>query len=201
MQESLGRWHRLERFARWKQNRLRLMSIPDDAMLEVINHLDDVSFFNLMHAYLGDFPDADSVQHVARVPSVFHASWLVRTTRNSFHYFMHSIMMTPCLMRGLYFQCTLDWSCFSGTMPNIVATVVYDSFLRPTLHVNEETLLRNVYRKINVEVPMTRCTLHYYNDFVTPRCVALCHQLYPAALATRLKIDGRIGGGQLHATK
>ena len=134
-------------------------------------------------------------------PDMFHASWLVRTARNSFHYFMHSIMIAPYLMHRLYFQCTLDWSCFSGTAPNIVATVVYDSFMRPTLHINEETLLQNVYRKINVDVPMTRCTVHYYNDFVTPHCAALCHQLYPVALATRLKLDGRILDRQQNKTK
>ena len=168
------------------------MSMPDDALYEVLHHLDDFSFFNLMHAFLGEFPDARCTQHVEYVPAVFHASWLMRTARNSFQYFMQSIIVTPCFIRGFYLQCTLDWSCFSGTAPNIIATVVYDSLMRPTLHINEQNFIQNVHRKIKLGVPMTRCTLHYYNDFVTPNCVALCHELYPVALATRLEQDGGI---------
>ena len=195
-----ARWVRLERYARWKQRRFRLLHLPDELLGLVASHLDEDDVLRLATACVGHSPrvevDADAV------PVGMRSAWITHTVVGVFRGFLQTRLSGASVylrgQTGMNTVVLIDWSPFSDEPPRPVARLGFaDGAPRVQLCMDEFTRL--VTRRMRDGLPVVRVTAHLasqgwdgdgplgcgtYLTFQTPWDVTN-HTLFPHCLLPR----------------
>lgn len=111
------RWVRLERYARWKQNRVRLDKLPSDVLSIVCRFLPNESVYNLLAALQGHSKTQaiGSVHDVVGIPIEMRRNWLRRMAYEHVESQLKSLLPHTCLYcsdMSLQVHAFADWSVF-----------------------------------------------------------------------------------------
>ena len=113
------RWVRLERYARWKQNRVRLDKLPSDVLTIVCRFLPNESVHNLLAALQGHSTThaIASAHDVVGIPIEVRRKWLRRMAYEHVECQLKSLMAHTCLYcsdMSLQVHAFADWSMFQS---------------------------------------------------------------------------------------
>lgn len=173
------RWVRLERYARWRQRRLRVDLLPPDVFAIVCTHLDHESKTALLRAVSGRVPPAG-------IPREVRSAWLCEHAAARLHASLLSLKDTTCfyarhLTRGVY--AFGDWSPFRGVTPDALARFEWRG-TRWTANVDRAAVWRHVREMMRKAACSTRVSLHLVSPPHTVHTrdarVILVHLLPPA---------------------
>lgn len=138
-----ARWRRAERYARWRQRRLRLDHLPFDVLAVVVNFLPHAAVCHLLHA-LFDAPTPPCTltqrAQVCCVPREVRPRWIHGAACDSLCRALRA-HAEPALfhLRGdaTYAAAHLDWSVFSGTPPRALCVYRWASSRAACVDVDE----------------------------------------------------------------
>ena len=112
-----SRWSRLERYCRWRQRRLRIDRMPNDAVLNVISFLSHEDVCALLNAlYSVPRMNIQSRREALLVPCELRAEWLHGAAWDNIVRIVYSIGETAFFhARDCTRVCAhVDWSVFTG---------------------------------------------------------------------------------------
>ena len=139
---DVSRWERLERYARWRQNKLRLDLLPDEVLHLIISHLDRRDMYNLVECLVGFRPNILHPKEIMRIPQHIQSTWIEQVLCDRFEERIYSFTET-----ALYYArevssivMLIDWSTFA----NIPAVPVAE--YRWTMLPNEESMSHSNFR-------------------------------------------------------
>jgi hypothetical protein len=111
-----SRWERLERYARWKQNKLPLHLLPDEVVALIATFLQRRDAYNLVESLLGFQPNIFNRDDVARIPLSIQPLWIESILCDLFEQRVYALAEV-----ALYYArdassvvMLLDWSLFSN---------------------------------------------------------------------------------------
>ena len=176
-----ARWVRLERYARWKQNKIRLDRLPHDVLTIICRFLTNESVHNLLAALQG-FPQTKAIgsaQDVVGIPVEIRRRWLRRMACEHVESQLKALTNHTCVYcNDIYVQvhAFADWSMFDRTRRTRRPIAEYryehaNGRAEWTVHVNEHVLTRHVDSLCGRGVCATRISL--YVVFTTNKFVYL----------------------------
>ena len=153
-------WERLERYARWKQRRLRLLSLPDDAIEIIAAQLDATDVGRLVRACTSDDPWTSPHD----VPEGLCRPWLVAIALGAIEEHMRGVMFETCfhILRVTGREAmllTLDWSHFAQTPPTPHLRVHMDQGF-PRASVDCAALRKKIEESLRVRSQCCSASLH-----------------------------------------
>ena len=166
---SDSRWHRLERYCRWRRC-LRWSLLPDDVVTLVASYLTEEEVLSLGAAFLA----AD--QDPALVPAAFRGLWMRCSMSRAFKQFVLREASEEALWHAKEchsFQFVVDWSCFSPSPPRPVVEIGWVG-KRPQVIFDEWALWRAILHHARHDLPVCRITAHARFAF------AHSHVMHPA---------------------
>lgn len=162
------RWTRLERYARWKQQRVRLDALPPDVLCVVCRFLSNDGVSSLLAALRGEarVQPVRSTDDVRWVPVEIRQSWLRRIAYDHLRTQLRSLASHTCLFSNdatLQVHAFADWSPFKkrSRVRRPIAEYFYTTD-RPEwiACVNECTLVEHVDNLFRRRVCGTRVGLY-----------------------------------------
>ena len=149
-----ARWVRLERYARWKQRRIRLESLPHDVLTIICRFLTNESVPNLLAALQGlsRTKAIGSAQDVVEVPVEIRRRWLRRMAYEHVEGQLKALTHHTCVYCNdvsIQVHAFADWSVFDEThrTRRPIAEYRYEDAngrAEWTMRVNEHVLTRHV---------------------------------------------------------
>ena len=187
-----GRWHRLERYARFRSRRLSLDALPSDVMRVVVGFLSWREFLLLVHAYVGFAPDLWERGHLGLVPRDLRSLFVIRQSLSGLQRRLEVVAETALFhcRRADEVRVLVDWSPFSPHPPREVARVCWtrEALPRADVRIHTDSMYDLLRRALDRGLPVVRITLHplfYWSNRAvlhpTP-CVVLNHALLPHAI-------------------
>ena len=178
----------MERYARWKSNRLALDRLPAELFCLMASFLCANDFANLVCALTFTGPILWRQEDVMTIPPELRCRWVELASLTEWEWYLRNH-----LAEHAYFHCRdgtsvivlVDWSQFKGTHPEPVAEYAwrfYEGRATTDICVHHKRLQREWSVRKKKGLPSMRITLHthfLWNDvhIVNPRPVF--HATYP----------------------
>lgn len=156
---NTGRWERLERFARMKQNRLKVENLPVDVLAVVFSHLRDVDIVFFMRALVGE-PLGDKLN---LVPSCLHARWREAVLWERFRHVVSEFTDVALFFAKNCFVSSvlvIDWSVFSPSPPREAVEFGWTKDARARITFDREMVCQEFTRLLRDRLPSARLALH-----------------------------------------
>lgn len=162
--DTLTRWSRLERYARWRQRGCFLRTAPEDVLALVVAHLARRDVLALVEALAHARLDLSVRSDVARVPPFARARWVSEVLRGSLEAFVHDAAEHALFHArdALGVVALVDWSPFAPRPPESIATYSWHlgAVARSHVRVDDALVARVVTRCIQEERCAVRVTFH-----------------------------------------
>lgn len=170
------RWMRLERYARFRSSRMKLMCLPDDVLETISSLLDGPDLRRLVEAVTG-VGSVAGMEHVSKplwleMPGWTRNRWLFNESISSFEAMCYNVAEKAlfhchdCGSAVMY----VNWSQFKSiTPPRPVATYDWDveqGAVKANVKVDKSYLLRVLHDCVRKRSPSVRVTMHL--NFVWP---------------------------------
>lgn len=164
-----SRWTRLERFARWKQPRMKLTQFPDDVLVSIASLLSQEDVLSLVMAFTGSpisFRDwrEEEGEGKQTLPSCLRPVCIVSLIETEFKKHVNSIadyvlyhIRSP--LAGAHVVGVMNWSEFSPDEPNVLVEFEW-RHKRATVVIRYENLHKQAQLALNRGLPVGRFTLH-----------------------------------------
>lgn len=160
----MGRWERLERYARWRRGRLPLDELPHDLLAHVMSFLDGDDVSNLIEVVVGVKPQIDVPAHVHRVPIEVRPQWLFREVYARAEAFLKA-MSDVCLFHAkehTHVCIFFDWSPFAVKKLKPVAQFRWVPWRTPRAHmtIHTEALHAHIHASCKARRPEAHVAVH-----------------------------------------
>ena len=112
-----GRWTRLERYAQWKQRRMRIDNLPPDVLALVCTFIEYTDVCHLIEAINGIAPQIRCPQDVQAIPIEIRRSWIHEAACDVLEKRVQSLANEACYFsRDLswYVHVYADWTLFTS---------------------------------------------------------------------------------------
>jgi hypothetical protein len=190
------RWERLERFARFKQRRLRLDLLPDDLLATVAEHLEVLDIECLLAALTGEVLCVSLPRDFDAAPAALRGAWIEKTAVRDFRKAVLAHLADPILfacagtsMRAVVLD---DWTPFASRPPVPLAEVRWSNTFHGTVDVDEERVLARVRAAVRHRTPVARLTAHALgltcNTLRQPAILTTTLQLVPAHVLNAARV-------------
>lgn len=192
------RWRRLERYARWKSNRLHLDHLPGDVLDVVSTHLDGVDLCNLLEALSERRATMLCREDVLSVPSEVRCKWMVHLMAAHVQTFLFSLANVALehLRTSQMVHAYVDWSPFASrrsVMPRPLAEYSWRPGIGgrslPNVEIDDAVMRGVLLRHLHARLPCMTVGLYRFVRRVpilvmAPKPLLMTtYQLYPAYLA------------------
>ena len=155
----MNRWHRLERYSRWKQRRLSLERLPRDVLGYVMQHLSHDDAIALINALYGTSP----------IPVELTGIWSHVRAVDGLRRLVHSIADVAMFhaIHCSYVCAHVDWSIFSRRVPQTLCTYQWTLQHNADVKVNDEHVKRLVSQCLQKKRQAVTIALYRYVVFKT----------------------------------
>ena len=197
----MDRWERLERYSRWKQNRLRLDMLPGDVLLTITGLLSHADICNLLNA-LFSVPRSNlkTLKQAQLVPEQLRGEWLHGAACDALCHALHT-MGDVAMFHAHNCTCVrahVNWSVFTGnTMPMALCTYRWSPQRTACQEINGDELYRTVQHascsgNSAISIFLYQYVLYGDNSWVMyPKpCHCITHSVFPHFLVSE-SIHGR----------
>jgi hypothetical protein len=163
-----SQWERLERYARWKQNRLRLDLLSSDVLSVVCRFLPNESVSNLFAALRGlSLPlNISCANDMNGIAVELHRHWFRRVAYECMETQLSRLIAHTCYYctdSSLQVHAFADWSMFQKFAQRPIAEYFYGyNNKRPEwmMRVNNQMLVNHVNKMCTVGICATRISLY-----------------------------------------
>lgn len=159
MTRDVGRWERLERFARMKQNRLKIENLPLDVLAVVFRHLRDADIVFFMRALVGE-PLGNKL-HL--VPSCLCERWREAVLWERFQHIVSEFTDVALFFAKSCFATSvlvMDWSAFSHDPPREIVEFAWTKNARARVCFDRAKICGEFARLSRNKLPCARLALH-----------------------------------------
>ena len=167
MRVTTTRWTRLERYARWKQQRLRLDLLPCDVLGGVAVHLGYADVCALVNVlYDAPLTSLASASQVRAVPGTVRSLWLRGAARDTLDRALRAFaepVLCDAQSSCTYAMAHADWSVFTGPlMPRALCTYAWTPQRTAHVHVDAQLVDALVEQCVCERRCSTTLVIHRY---------------------------------------
>ena len=159
----MDRWDRLERYARWKSDRMKLEKMPNDIISYMIrSFLPYTDMRNLLTAMSGRYLDISCKADNDYIPDELRLYWIEETVTESFIAYLHSMTEFACFHAAhttTVVQAFIDWSPFSPIVPMPVADYAWNN-AHTTVNIHRDCVRYYITTCVKQRKPCVRISFH-----------------------------------------